>query len=47
MEGLLASGGLKIKDFKQFVDEQSKRIVQQAEDIARKNDRQFVYSNGR
>ena len=36
MEGLLASRELKIKDFKQFVDEQSKRIVQQAEDIARK-----------
>ena len=47
MEGLIASRGLLIKDFKNFVEEQSRRISQHAEGIAGKHNRPFLSINGR
>lgn len=46
MEGFLARQGLRIKDFGTFVKQQSQRIAEHAEQLAKQSKRQYVYLNG-
>lgn len=46
MEGLLARQGLRIKDFGNFVQKQSRRVAEHAQQLAEKSGRPFIYLNG-
>jgi hypothetical protein len=46
MEHFLALQGLKIKDFGKFVQQQSQRIADHAEQFATRSHRQYIYLNG-
>ena len=46
MEGFLGQQGLRIKDFGSFVKQQSRRITEHAEQLAKRSKRQYVYLRG-
>jgi len=46
MEHFLASRGWNIKDFGKFVQQQSQRIANYAEQFAKRSQRRYIYLNG-